>query len=202
MAAATQKVDEPKQASAVPVAQYINMDEVSRYVASTSNIDLENMPATFEQSGRYQLPIVDPNKTRKLDIGKGREKDVPVDIQWANRNKFTYAWLDEPTANLPQFAGYTPLVKDCPAAYAYGKHIPDRYFGGKNFISVGNSVLHFAKKSFAQSVKETTNAKALRKLNGLTPGQSTASFKDDETGGDAGGVRTKEFSSGGFSEEE
>ena len=187
--------------AATPILQYMPMDEISRYVEAYGSIDLDQMPAVYEETGRFELPVVDPNKTRKLDLGKGREKDIPVDIGWANRNKYRYAWLDESTKMNPKFAGFIPLKKDSPAAYAGGKAIPDRYFGGKSYIAHGEVILHYAKVEFAQSVKDATNKRALDKLKSLQPGETSVSVKD-EAGQSAGGVKTTKFSSGGFSEEE
>lgn len=194
-----------KAASEAKVAQPVvvqHLDEIAQYVHSNVGVDLDTMPSTYEESGRYALPVVDTNKKRKISLGDGREKEVTADIGWLNRDQFVYAWLDPETARLPMFSGYRPVTKDCPAAYADGKPIPESYYASKNYISVGGKdILHFAKATYAEGVKEASRRKALNRLEGFTPGARSVSVGDDSTGQSAGGVVTKGFEHQGYEED-
>lgn len=190
---------EPPQPQTITIAP---LDEITRYVHANSGVDLDTMPSTFEETGRYALPMVDSDKTQTVDLGNGRTKEVPADIGHLNRDKFVYAWLNEETAHLPRFSGYRTVTPDCPAAYADGKPIPATYFGGKSYIRVGSGdILHFAKVTFAQAVKKTTQDRALQRLRGFQPGERSVDVADDDSGKRAGGVVTRNFEHAGFQED-
>lgn len=179
-----------------------HLDDISQYVHSNTGIDLDTMPSEYEESGRYALPVVDSSKKRKISLGDGREKEIVADIGWINRKQFVYAWLDPETARLPMFKGYRPVTKDCPAAYADGKPIPDSYYAAKNYISVGGKdILHFAKAGYAEGAKEASRKKALSRLKGFIPGSHSVNVMDDSTGDSVGGVVTKGFDHQGYEED-
>lgn len=204
MANATVKNTEESEAPVAPAPQVVHampMDDITRYVHANAVEDLELMRARYEETGQFELPVINPNKTRTIVLGGGRSKKIPVDIGWANRDVFVYAWLDRETASKPKFSGYRPVTKSCPANFAGGKPIPESYYGGKSYIGVGGEhILHFCKDEFAKSVKETTNNKALARLHSFKPGQRSVSVKDDD-GQMAGGVTTSQFESHGFTED-
>lgn len=173
--------------------QFAPFDKITQYVHANSVVDLDSMPSTFEQTGRFDLPVVDPNKKRTERLSNGRERELTVDIGWANRDVFKYAWLDPEAVSDARLSGFRPVTRGCEAAYADGKHIPESYFGGKDYISVGAStVLHFAKKSFADSVKESTQKRALEKLNQHSEGSKTVEVRTED-GGLAGGITSRGF---------
>lgn len=194
-------VKDKEQEPETRIVHVAPMDEITRFVHANSNLSLEQMPAEYKESGRYDLPVIDPTNTRTLTLGQGREKPIPIDIGWQNRKKFNYKWLTMDEARKPQFMGYRPVVKDCPANYAGGKAIPDSYYAGKDYIGVGaGHILHWSVIGYSDGLKAAGRNRALGRLESLKPGHKSVDVADGE-GSSAGNIKTTGFDAKGFTEE-
>ncbi len=183
------------------VTQVVAMDSVSRLVHMHSNIDLEQMPSVFKSSGNYELPSVNEARTRNIDLGEGRVKPVPVDIGYENADRFAYKWIDEDSAENPEWRGYRIVTKDCPAAFnAQGEQLPNRVFAGRDYIARGKHLLMFAKVAYSDGQKQVGQDRVIQRMQSFAPGNTSVNISKD--GNAMGAVRSTSFESLGLSDAE
>lgn len=178
-----------KEASTPPVV-YTNLSDIDILVNTDRSMSLESMPVSYSIEQSNSLPTVVLGETHKEQLPDGRTIDVPSDIQWLNRERFVYANLDvEDRNSSPAFAqGYRVVTRDCEAARdPEGRLIHESFWGGRDYIKNGPSVLHYCLKSFAQAHKEETNRIAIERTNAFMPGNATKDVVSD-SGERAGGV--------------
>lgn len=141
-------------------------------------IAIEEMPKHVVDGTTFDHPVID--KTfRSIPLPGGRSYQKQASIDEANYGTFYYAFLDGPA--LERYGGaFRVVTKDCEAAAADGKRIPDENFNSQGVIYRNGLLYCYCSWEFHKQMQAQSEENASLALHALLP--KVAGEEKDEHG--------------------